>query len=227
MRIEPRRSHTSRTQTHTFQRITAYGGIHHTYIEQGFFLFRRGYISGKQHFQGLLRPVIDRIRAKLRHHFINGSFLLADFHLTVIVPVSFRAMRCFGRLNHFFRLLKGRKGIRRRFIHIVPVIYIPLGIDTVTVVHQLEFGGDMFVNQLARTVCLTGKVLFKRHIIHKIQIDFLWKVHGGTTHKIGTIQSNVQVSRKTEGFGIEGYKRQVHTRLARYRKRVHQIIFIE
>ena len=136
-------------------------------------------------------------------------------------------MRRFGRLNHFFRLLKGRKGIRRRFIHIVPVIYISFGIDTVTVVHQLEFGGDMFVSQLARTVCPTGKVLFKRHIIHKIQIDFLWKVHGGTTYEISTVQSNVQVSRKTERFGIEGYERQVHTRLARYRKRVHQIIFIE
>ena len=34
-------------------------------VISGFFLFRRGYISGKQHFQGLLRPVIDRIRAKL------------------------------------------------------------------------------------------------------------------------------------------------------------------
>ena len=191
MWIEPRRSHTSRTQTYTFQGVAAYGGIHHTYIEQGFFLFRRGYISGKQHFQGLLRPVIDRIRAKLRHHFINGSFFLADFHLAVGIPICFRIAGSRCLFNHLFRFSESLQSLVIRFILIVSVIHIPLGINTVTIVHQLEFRSDTLIEQLPRTVLRAVKILFNLHVVHKVQIYFLRKVHDGTLYKIGTVQHDV------------------------------------
>ena len=86
--IQPSSRHTSRTQTHTFQRIAADGSVHHTYIKQRFFLFRRRYISGEKDFQRLLRPVINGIGTELRHHLIHRSLFFADFHLPVIIPVS-------------------------------------------------------------------------------------------------------------------------------------------
>ena len=75
MRIKPCRCHSTGTHTHSFQRITADGGVHHADIEQRSFLLRCGNISGKQHLQHLLRPIINRITTQLRHHLVYGSEL--------------------------------------------------------------------------------------------------------------------------------------------------------
>ena len=74
-----------------------------------------------------------------------------------------------------------------RFILIVSVIHIPLGINTVTIVHQLEFRSDTLIEQLPRTVLRAVKILFNLHVVHKVQIDFLRKVHDGTPYKIGAL----------------------------------------
>ena len=107
-------------------------------------------------------------------------------------------MRGFGRLNHFLRLPESGQGIRGRFVDVVPVVNIPFGIDAVTVVHQLELGSDMLVRKLACAVFTTGEILFQGHVVHKVQIDFLRKVHGGATHEISAVQRDVKMSRKAE-----------------------------
>ena len=61
MPVEPRRRHTTHTDTHTFQCVTAHGRIHRTDVEQRRLFFRQGEIAGKGHLQGLFGPIERRI----------------------------------------------------------------------------------------------------------------------------------------------------------------------
>ena len=227
MRIEPCRRHTAGTQAHPFQCISADSGIHHTDIEQRFFFLRSGNIPREQHLQHFLRPEINGIAAQLGHHLVHRSLFLADLHLAVGIPICFRIAGSRCLFNHLFRFSESLQSLVIRFILIISVIHIPLGINTVTIVHQLELRSDTLIEQLPRTVLRAVKILFNLHVVHKVQIYFLRKVHDGTLYKIGTVQHDVQMSRKTERLGVERDKCQVNTRLSGNGKRIHQIIFVE
>ena len=227
MRIKPCRCHSTGTHTHSFQRITADGGVHHTDIEQRSFLLRCGNISGKQHLQHLLRPIINRITTQLRHHLVYGSLFLAHFRKAVGIPVSIGMSGRVHALNHLLGFSERLQGIGSRFVSIIPVINIPFGIDAVAVVHQFEFRRDTFIHKLPCTVFRTVEVLFYLHVIHKVQIDFLRKVHHYATHEIRTVQHDVQMPRKAERLGVERHESQVHARLSGNGQRIHQIVFVE
>ena len=129
--------------------------------------------------------------------------------------------------NHLLGFSERLQGIGSRFVSIIPVINIPFGIDAVAVVHQFEFRRDTFIHKLPCTVFRTVEVLFYLHVIHKIQIDFLRKVHHYTTHEIRAVQHDVQMPRKAERLGVERYESQVHARLSGNGQRIHQIVFVE
>ena len=51
--------------------------------------------------------------------------------------------------------------------------------------------------------------------------------HSFVTYRVMPGDANDLATNRIDDIKIEGYERQVHTRLTRYRKCVHQIIFIE
>lgn len=66
------------------------------------------------------------------------------------------------------------------------------GKDTVLSFGQLEFYGNTFVVEQARTVFGTFKFLFEQHIIDKVQVYLFREIEYGTLHEIGGVERHIQ-----------------------------------
>ena len=130
-------------------------------------------------------------------------------------------------LNYFLWPTKRLQSIIIRFVNIIPVIDITLRINAIAVIHQFEFRSDTLIYELPCAVFRTIEILFNLHVVHKVQIDFLRKIHHHAAHEICAVQHDVQMSCKTKRFGIERHESQVYTRLPGNSQSVHKIILIE